>query len=66
MAIPRLTRYGPPPAEVLGPEVMRRARWIRWVCHEAAFWHLDPSEIKRGLFIDYLIEHRRIGRGDLK
>lgn len=54
----------PPPAEVLGPEVMRRARRVQQVHAVARCLGINPTDVKRRLFVGWLIDHERMGKGD--
>jgi hypothetical protein len=54
----------PDPAEVLTKRELVRAGRIREVHRLAVYWHLDPSEVKRRLFVGYLIDTKRMGKGD--
>lgn len=44
-------------------ELARAVRW-KFIYGLATYWHLQPIEVKRRIFIEYLIETGRIGKDD--
>ena len=54
----------PDPAAIFTPAELGRLEHVRRVRALSTYWHINPTETKRRLFIRALIAAGRIGKGD--